>query len=107
MRKSTKKATSPEITLPRNFYTCERGNIWLSDEDGDHIAWFRFGIGNDQWLKVSVVPGNFPGFQIATVIFTEKQLAAHIRSQCAGWRVNRLNIEGVKIEDDCVVGDDA
>jgi hypothetical protein len=101
----TEKANSPEITLPRNFYACERGNIWLSSDDGKHIAWF--GVGDSRWLQVSVVPHNYPGFQIASVIFTDEQLAAHIRRRCGGWRVNKLNLEGVKIERDCVVGDDA
>lgn len=95
------KKTESSTIFPAGFYECERGNIWLTTEEGEqHVAWFR--LSKDKWLEASVVPVNYPGFQVSIIASTYEELAAHINANCAGWVIRKLNIEGVKVEGDHV-----
>lgn len=78
----------------------EKGNTWLCDDDGNHVAWLKMG---DQILEVSVTPDNSPGLWARFLPPDEvPSIAEHINKNLVGWSVRRLNIEGVKVEDGMV-----
>jgi hypothetical protein len=99
---------SVKMILPKTWSDCERGNIWLCTEEMEkHLAYFRM-PGKDNWLEVSLVPENYPGFNVGVINLSEKGLAAHIQARCDGWVVRKMNISGVKVKDNYVdsEGDD-
>ena len=88
------------ITLNDEWQTSERGNTWLVDDDGNHVAWFD--IASAHRLEVSVTPGNYPGFLVALLtpeLSTDAHLAKHIMERCRGWSVRKCNIDGVSVVD--------
>lgn len=89
------------IPLPVDWSDCERGNVYLVGGDGEqHLAYFA--IQQNYWLEVSLVPANYPAFNVAVVQMDENELAQHIIENCTGWTIRKLNIKGVPQENSCV-----
>lgn len=90
------------MEILENWMASERGNTWLSDDDGNHFAWFRVG---GRFLEVSVTPGNSPGLWIRLLpeVEGEKDIARHINLNLQGWTVRRCNVEGVNVGQDNMV----
>lgn len=91
----------PSVTIELGDNLCERGNTWLTGDDGNHVAWFHEGEtenGKQLWLEASVCPGNYPGFNVCVVEATEAEMCDHIHQKCNGWFVHRCNFEGVNID---------
>jgi len=84
------------MELPEEWMASEKGNTWLSDEDGNHMAWFRV---NGRFLEVSVTPENNPGFWIRVLPDedTSEKVAKHINDNLSGWTVVRCHIGGLNI----------
>ena len=98
---SHEKGTVMEI--PNDWMASEKGNTWLCDDDGNHVAWFQV---DGRHLEVSVTPGNSPGFYIRALPDEEnkpEKIARHINKNLSGWHVRRCNIEGVNIDPDSQV----
>lgn len=85
--------------LPEDWSACERGNVYVVSPDGQHLAYFKMQEQatkfEDNWLEVSLAPENYPAFNVAVVKFTEEELAVHIRDNCDGWLIKKMNILGV------------
>ena len=85
------------MEIPDEWMASEKGNTWLSDEDGNHMAWFRV---DGRFLEVSVTPENSPGFWIRVLPDEENnqgKIAEHINKNLSGWTVVRCNIGGLTI----------
>jgi hypothetical protein len=84
------------MEIPDEWMASEKGNTWLSDEDGNHMAWFRV---DGRFLEVSVTPENSPGFWIRVLPEedTEEKVAKHINDNLSGWTVVRCNIGDLKM----------
>jgi len=84
------------MELPEEWMASEKGNTWLSDEDGNHMAWFRV---NGRFLEVSVTPENSPGFWVRVLPDedTTEKIAKHINDNLSGWTVVRCQLGGLKI----------
>jgi hypothetical protein len=76
---------------------CERGNTWLTGDDGGHYA--LFDIGHAELLEVSITPDNYPGFSVTRIQKTEEELAAHIKEHFAGWYARKCHIDGVEVDE--------
>lgn len=97
------------ITLESDWGNCERGNTWLMDDDGHHVAWFDL-PGTSQMLEVVVNHENYPGFNLQ-VLSPEKSepanIVAHIHARLGGWYAKKCNLDGVRIDEHgYVIGDD-
>jgi hypothetical protein len=88
---------------PSAFPLTERGNTWLTS-DGDHNAWLR--LGDNLWLEISIRLDNYPGLNVNLLEASPGRLAAHIRKECGGMYIRKLNLDGVRAEDGAVVGDE-
>ena len=91
------------MELPDDWMASERGNTWLSDDDGNHVAWLKSG---SRFIEVSVTPGNTPGLWVRLLgeeESSERKIANHINKHLKGWTVRRCNIEGVKLDSDQMV----
>ena len=86
------------VVLPKDFAESERGNTWLSNDGGDHATWIR--LGGNLFLEATITLGNYPGFCLAVIEKTEKQIARHISKNLKGWFVHKCNIKGVRIGKD-------
>lgn len=90
------------MDVPDDWMANEKGNTWLCDDDGNHVAWLRLG---DRMLELTVTPGNSPGL-FARVLDREESspesIAKHINDNLSGWTVRRCNIEGVRVEQNTV-----
>ena len=84
------------ICLEPDWYQCERGNTWLTEED-NHIAWLRLREGC--YLEVSIFRDDYPGLNVSVVRMTEKKLAARIRTKFGGWFARKLNVDGVELDE--------
>lgn len=88
------------VVLDERFSQCERGNIWLvnDEEPGWHNAWIR--LQGDIWLEISIRPENYPGLTVQTVQTSNEKLAAHINREFNGgnWLARKCNIDGVEID---------
>jgi len=96
------QAKEREAEMTEEWIASEKGNTWLCDDDGNHVAWLRMG---DRILEVSVTPDNNPGLWARLLSPEEshpEKLADHINKNLSGWSVRRVNVEGVKIEDGMV-----
>jgi len=85
----------------------ERGNILLAHDEEFYLnAWIR--LPESQWLQISYRNDNYPALEISTITSTDEALAAHINKEFGGglWSVRKLNIDGVNVEDNHIVGDD-
>lgn len=85
----------------------ERGNILLAHDEEFYLnAWIR--LPDSQWLQIAYRSDNYPALEISTITSTDEALAAHINKEFGGglWSVRKLNIDGVNVEDNHVVGDD-
>ena len=88
------------LRKPNDWFNNERGNVWLTNGEGDHVAWFDL-PGTKQRLEITIALGNYPGFLIAVLsegLSRDESLAAHINSKLGGWIVRKCNIEGVHID---------
>jgi hypothetical protein len=77
----------------------EKGNTWLCDDDGNHVAWLKM---EGRILEVSITPDNNPGLYARLLSpdeCSENKLAEHINKNLKGWLVRRSNIEGIKVKD--------
>jgi hypothetical protein len=88
-----------------DFSDCERGNIWLVNDDLTiHLAYIRLGQddNNDKpvyaWLEISICTDNYPGLNVSLAHKTEVDLAMHIVKTCEGMFARKCNIEGVKLD---------
>jgi len=90
------------MKLEKGLHFCERGETWLICDD-QHIAWFS--IDDNLWIEASIVPGNYPGFNITVIESSTEKLAAHIQKVCAGWFARKCNIEGVELDEGSYVKD--
>ena len=94
------------VSMDKTFSDCERGNIWLTQtEEGYHAAYFHLrnvGDGKMLLLEVSIVPENYPGFNVGLVEITPEDLAKHLNEKCNGWYVRKLNLvpEGSVVVED-------
>lgn len=89
------------MELPDDWMANEKGNTWLCDDDGNHVAWLKAG---DRMLEVTVTPGNSPGLFVRLLGSDEgpDTIARHINDNLSGWTVRRCNIEGVRVEQNTV-----
>lgn len=86
------------MNLPDEWMASEKGNTWLCDDDGNHVAWLRVG---DRFMEISVTPGNNPGLWariLGEEESSERSIAEHINKNLKGWNVRRCNIEGINID---------
>lgn len=91
------------MNIPEEYMASEKGNTWLSDDDGNHVAWFRI---DGRFLEVSVTPGNSPGFYLRALPDEEsgeESIARHINGNLKGWTVRRRNINGIEVDSDGMV----
>jgi len=90
------------MELPEDWMASEKGNTWLCDDDGNHIAWLRAG---SRYIEVSVTPGNSPGLwaRVLSEAYGEKKIVQHINRSLSGWTVVRCNFDGVKTDDSGMV----
>ena len=90
------------MEIPEDWMASEKGNTWLSDDDGNHVAWLKIG---ERLVEISVTPGNSPGLWARLLPEEEspESVARHINRNLQGWLVRRCNIEGVKIDHDNMV----
>lgn len=90
------------MTIPEDWMASEKGNTWLCDDDGNHVAWLKMG---DRIVEVSVTPDNSPGLWIRLLGPDEghSSIAKHINENLSGWSVRRCNIEGVNIEQGTIL----
>jgi len=97
------------IAVPTDYHACERGNVYLAQEDGcgnvSRIAWF--GVKGDTRLEVSVAPGNYPAINVRMVELSDEQLFHHIRRKLIGWYGHKINLGDYEItlEQDGLVAD--
>lgn len=99
-----REAGEPEF----NIDATERGNILLANDEENWLnAWIRL-PGENRWLQIAYRQENYPALDVSTVTITDEALAAHINKEfnSGGWTARKLNIEGVKVEDNHIVGDD-
>ena len=93
-----------EIQVPHDWMASEKGNTWLCDDDGNHVAWIRVG---DHFIEVSVTPDNSPGLWVRvwgdTGEKAERGIVKHINKSLKGWTVRRCNLEGVGIDSEGMV----
>ncbi len=84
------------VSLDKTFCECERGNIWVTQtEEGYHAAYFHLRNlpdGKMLLLEMSIVPENYPGFNVNVVEITPEDLAKHINERCDDWYVRKLNL---------------
>ena len=73
----------------------ERGNTLLATDD-NMVAWLT--LEGNLRLEVSWTPDNYPALHVRTVELTDEEIAKHIRQNCGGWYVRRLNIDGVQTD---------
>ncbi len=91
----SRKRKPDAVTLPSDFFETERGNVWLTTDDGTgHNIWID--LGQDNRLEISIRLENYPGLNVATVKSTDADLAQHILRHCGGMIVRKLNIEGIE-----------
>lgn len=91
------------MQIPEDWMASEKGNTWLCDDDGNHMAWLRMG---DRIVEISVTPGNSPGLWVRVLPPEEgdhKKIARHINGNLKGWSVRRCHIEGVEVDSDGMV----
>jgi hypothetical protein len=70
----------------------ERGQTWLTSPDSDrHIIYLRIGKG-PYFLRISLIPENYPGLMIYTVKFTDTSLARLIQREFHGWYARGCNL---------------
>jgi hypothetical protein len=75
------------------------GNTWLVHSEEDyHQVYIALNDERTRWLAVSIIPNNYPGFNIDTIDQTEQAIAQDIMETNDGWLVRRLNIKGVKVK---------
>lgn len=83
------------IEISENFAVNERGNTWLMDDGGNHVAYFRL-PNSDCKLEVTVTPENYPGFCVKIIPAdkaTDEILGNHINSLLKrGWTIQKNNI---------------
>jgi hypothetical protein len=97
---------SSYMEIPNDWFSNERGNTWLMDDDGNHVAWLD--VTPTVRMEVSICPGNYPGLSVSILSeeeSTDEHLADHIQGKCVGWHVRKCNIEGVEIDADGMVID--
>jgi hypothetical protein len=85
------------MQIPDDLHLSERGNILLTGDDGNMVAWLT--LEGDRRLEVTFNPGNYPALNVGVVTLTDEQLAAHINGNLGGWHVRKCNIEGVNVEN--------
>ena len=91
------------MNIPDDLLISEKGNTWLCDDDGNHVAWFTI---EGRFVEVSVTPGNSPGFYLRALPDDEndpEKIAKHINRNLSGWTVRRCNINGVEVGPDNMV----
>jgi hypothetical protein len=92
---------SSYMEIPDDWFSNERGNTWLVNDDGNHVAWLD--MTPTIRMEISICPGNYPGLNVCMLSeaeSTDEHLAKHIHENCIGWYVRKCNIQGVRIEDD-------
>jgi hypothetical protein len=97
------QAKEREAEMTEEWIASEKGNTWLCDDDGNHVAWLRMG---DRILEVSVTPDNNPGLYARLLSPEESSnasIAEHICKNLSGWYVRRCNLEGVRTNPDGTV----
>jgi len=91
------------MKVPDDLLISEKGNTWLSDYDGNHVAWFKI---DERFVEISVTPGNSPGFYLRALPDDENcpdKLARHINLNLSGWTVQRCNLNGVVVGPDNMI----
>lgn len=83
-----------------NICETERGNVSLSDGNGSEILWVM--ENNTAVLAVSFTPDNYPAWQVHTCNISSEDLAEHINQNLGGWYIRKMNIDGVKRDQDQV-----
>ena len=92
------------VALNVGWTECERGNVWLTNGEDDHYA--LIDLDGNIRLEISINQANYPGLNVAIIDGDDAKCAKHIVDRFGGWTVRKCNVEGVKIEDDEVVGSD-
>jgi hypothetical protein len=76
----------------------EKGNVYLTNEDGGcHLAFLSTGNTN-QWLQVQIIPENYPSLNVKLIEASDEMLAKQINEQNAGWFVKKANLPGIKMD---------
>ena len=90
------------MQIPEDWMASEKGNTWLSDDDGNHVAWLKMG---ERLVEISITPGNSPGLwaRLLPEDEGEKSIVRHINNNLQGWHVRRCNLKGVQIDHDGMV----
>jgi hypothetical protein len=91
------------MQIPEDWMASEKGNTWLCDDDGNHVAWLKMG---ERLVEISVTPGNSPGLwaRLLPEDEGEEQIVKHINVNLQGWTVRRCNFNGVEVGSDNMVG---
>jgi hypothetical protein len=92
------------VSLKVGWTDCERGNVWLTNGEGDHYALIDL-EGNIR-LEISINQANYPGLNVAITDSDDAKCAKHIMDRFGGWHVRKCNIEGVNVHDEQIVGSD-
>lgn len=90
------------MQIPDDWMASEKGNTWLCDDDGNHVAWLRMG---ERTVEFSVTPGNSPGLwaRLLPEEEGEAHIVRHINKNLQGWTVRRCNINGIEMDSDGTV----
>jgi len=85
-----------ELTL-EGLCESERGNTWLTNEEGNHLILVGLNINEDdselsQLIQISIIPENYPGFNMDTINTYMADLKHDIQDYNEGWFVRKWNL---------------
>jgi len=94
-----------------NLCESERGNTWLTNEEGSHLILVGLNISEEdtelsQLIEISIQPENYPGFNMETINIYMKDLEHNIRDYNGGWFVRKWNLpfKAPVTEDGYIIG---
>lgn len=90
------------MQIPEDWMASEKGNTWLCDDDGNHVAWLKM---DERFVEISVTPGNSPGLWARLLPEDEgaEHIVRHINKNLKGWIVRRCNFTGVEVDSNSMV----
>jgi len=71
---------------------CERGNTWLTNENRHYFVGFVGNVEENKWIEISIMPDNYPAFNVFIVEKTETEIVAHINDRFQGWEIHKANL---------------
>jgi hypothetical protein len=88
------------------FCETERGNTWLTAEDGCHYILIGLEVCEEdieasQYLEISINPANYPALNVEQIEGYNESLAELTKEHYEGWFVRKWNLPV-----ECSVGED-